>query len=789
MKKRTLSILTLVLSIALFVQFPARIKAEETQKDSKTGKVYINYVDMSGFEIHSPDVIEGEIGTPFTTDNLQREVILENHYPFWIPWGVEGAKTGEFKVEDQSVFFYFNRFGEDTDISIVSVIHKDEQGREIWKREEYRNVSGEKYKTRPADIPGFSYISSSTNTEGTYASSPITVTYTYKMNPIENGKGNVFVIYRSPQEGEVASALVPQANTVLLTGVIGTEYSAPYGKRIPLGLVGDLPDNITGVFTEDPIFVTIDYIGKNPKVSEMVTYHLDAAKVDDNIDVNDLSTLDNHPSLIQKDLIDPLLGGADWGLPYDSESLEITGSPEMKSKYKFKNILPGSAAPSGIRMYQEILLGKDSDLPIVYIYDKVKFNVTYTDGTGTESIFDDQIIKDIPEDSPTPAFSGSTKREGYTFKGWTPTVDATVTQDAVYTADWEKNKYTVTYESNGGTNTTPETVDYNTVFTKPENPTKEGNIFKGWFSDQTLTQGYDFSTPATKDITLYAKWEEEIIPSVDYTVTYKDGANGTVFSDEIITAKEGEATPSYSKEITRYGYSFDGWSPKVTETVTANATYSARWKKIDIFTVTYTDGIVDEEIFKDQVSNVYRNDPSPVYIGAEPTRESYLFKGWSPDYIGVVTENIIYTAQWEKLVEPVKEYVVSYTDGTNSELVFKNQSSKVKEGAVTPIFSGSTHRQGYSFEGWSPELSETVTANVIYVAQWKTVESPVLPVEPVEPTEPMEPTKPSTPSEPEKPILPVTGISSNHLDFLTIVLGGLVLSIRAVYNKKKQINK
>lgn len=80
----------------------------------------------------------------------------------------------------------------------------------------------------------------------------------------------------------------------------------------------------------------------------------------------------------------------------------------------------------------------------------------------------------------------------------------------------------------------------------------------------------------------------------------------------------------------------------MTETVTANATYTAMWKKIDIFTVTYTDGVADEEIFKDQVSNVYRNDPSPVYNGAEPTRKSYLFKGWSPDYIDVVTENTIY---------------------------------------------------------------------------------------------------------------------------------------------------
>ena len=42
---------------------------------------------------------------------------------------------------------------------------------------------------------------------------------------------------------------------------------------------------------------------------------------------------------------------------------------------------------------------------------------------------------------------------------------------------------------------------------KPEDPTKEGFNFKGWFSDEALTKAYDFDTTVTGDVTLYAKWE------------------------------------------------------------------------------------------------------------------------------------------------------------------------------------------------------------------------------------------------------------------------------------------
>ncbi|QIK57060.1 hypothetical protein G7059_03960 [Erysipelothrix sp. HDW6A] len=420
--------------------------------------------------------------------------------------------------------------------------------------------------------------------------------------------------------------------------------------------------------------------------------------------------------------------------------------------------------------------GENKVLYAVWEKVQTEFSVTYKDGlNGT--IFADQTNSDIPRNTVTPEFMGSTDREGYTFKGWNPALEPTVTRDAVYTAEWEINKYTVTYESNGGTPVQPETVNYNKVFTQPTNPVKDGNIFKGWYSDEALTQAYDFSTPASKDITLYAKWEEEVIPVKEFTITYTDGVNGTVFADESIVAKEGEATPAYSKEILRYGYIFEGWSPEVAATVTEDVTYVAQWKAIDIFTVTYTDGVDGEEIFKDQVTNVYRNDPSPQFEGNEPTREGYIFKGWSPEYVGVVTDNITYTAQWEKIVEPVKEYMVTYTDGTENESLFKDQVSVIKEGDVTPAFNGIPTREGYTFEGWSPEVTTTVTQNVTYVAQWKEIEEPIKPVDPTNPVKPVE------------PALPPTGVSNNHIGLLISLLGSLLVGLRLIVDKKKKLYK
>ena len=65
------------------------------------------------------------------------------------------------------------------------------------------------------------------------------------------------------------------------------------------------------------------------------------------------------------------------------------------------------------------------------------------------------------------------------------------------------------------------------------------------------------------------------------TVTYSDGANGTVFADQSYTVRLGKATPAFNGTPEREGYVFKGWAPTVAETVTKDVTYTAQWKAND----------------------------------------------------------------------------------------------------------------------------------------------------------------------------------------------------------------
>lgn len=140
--------------------------------------------------------------------------------------------------------------------------------------------------------------------------------------------------------------------------------------------------------------------------------------------------------------------------------------------------------------------------------------------------------------------------------------------------------------------------------------------------------------------------------------------------------------------------------------------------KCELLTVTYTDGVKGEEVFADVV---YKDIPygtsTPAFGTKDPTREGYKFVGWEPEVAETVTENVTYTAKWEKL------YTVTYTDGVKGK-AFKDQVySDLEAGTDTPKFDGKPTRKGYTFTGWSPKVTDTVTKDVTYVAQWKSVKN------------------------------------------------------------------
>ena len=190
--------------------------------------------------------------------------------------------------------------------------------------------------------------------------------------------------------------------------------------------------------------------------------------------------------------------------------------------------------------------------------------VTYTDGVNDVTVFADQIYANVTEGTATPAFVGTPSREGYTFKGWTPTVANTVTATVTYTATWEINQYTITFNTDGGSIVAPITQNYGTTVTAPTAPTKTGYTFTGWSAEVPTTM------PA-ENITLTAQWTVN-----QYTITFDTAGGNSIapITQNYGTAIEAPANP------TKDGYTFTGWDKTIPSTMPAeNITITATWSQ------------------------------------------------------------------------------------------------------------------------------------------------------------------------------------------------------------------
>ena len=182
--------------------------------------------------------------------------------------------------------------------------------------------------------------------------------------------------------------------------------------------------------------------------------------------------------------------------------------------------------------------GTPSQAKSLVLYGAIqKYSVTYTDGIGGTS-FADEVTSDLRRGTPTPAFTGGTPtRSGYTFTGWEPSVAATVTDNAVYTAQWAKNsssshhstRYTLHYESNGGTAYQDERYSSGTKVTLDKAPIRESYTFTGWYTDEELTDKIT-SVTMTSDQTVYAGWVATGVPDMlngddhdAYVIGYPNG--------------------------------------------------------------------------------------------------------------------------------------------------------------------------------------------------------------------------------------------------------------------------
>lgn len=84
----------------------------------------------------------------------------------------------------------------------------------------------------------------------------------------------------------------------------------------------------------------------------------------------------------------------------------------------------------------------------------------------------------------------------------------------ILTVYYDLDFHTLTFDTMGGSKIAPETVRHGLTVAKPKDPVNGGYIFDGWYTDKAFRHRYDFSTPLTEDITIYAKWFLIVLPGV-----------------------------------------------------------------------------------------------------------------------------------------------------------------------------------------------------------------------------------------------------------------------------------
>ena len=344
-----------------------------------------------------------------------------------------------------------------------------------------------------------------------------------------------------------------------------------------------------------------------------------------------------------------------------------------------------STVDGGEKVYDfKDIYTKNEALTLYPVWNTNKYTIAFDTNGGSEiaPITQDYGTEITAPDKPT--------RKGYTFKGWDKAIPETMpAENITVKAQWEINQYTITFDTNGGSEIAPIIQDYGTEITAPDNPTRKGYTFKGW--DKEIPE-----TMPAENITVKAQWEIN-----QYTITFDTNGGSEI----------APITQDYGTEITapdnptRKGYTFKGWNKEIPETMPAeNTTVKAQWE-INKYTITFdTNG-------GSEIAPITQDYGTEITAPDNPTRKGYTFKGWDKEIPETMpAENITVKAQWK-----INQYTIAFDTNGGSEI------APITQDYGTEITApDNPTRKGYTFKGWDKEIPETMPAeNITVKAQWE----------------------------------------------------------------------
>jgi len=321
-------------------------------------------------------------------------------------------------------------------------------------------------------------------------------------------------------------------------------------------------------------------------------------------------------------------------------------------------------------------------------------------------------------------FPSNPSKTGYNFIGWF-VGETQVTADTLFNtalettvvAKYEVITTTVTFDADNGTaNTTATTtIEAENKVTKPEDPSKTGYTFEGWFktdAEGNITgEAIDFTTETfTSDTTLKAKYEV-----VTYTVKF-DTNNGNTTTIDKTTTVEDEYKVEFPENPSKTGYDFIGWfvgDTEVTENTsftfdeTLETTVVAKYEAIE-YTIKFMNGKMtyrtQTKIYGDLIE-------APTITKMPDKQNEYTFAGWydNEELNGepvnfeniTVEDNATYYAKFDKSPRKYTVQFIVAEYGILHDEVKVEYGNKINAPATAPSIEGA------EFVGWVEDLADT----------------------------------------------------------------------------------
>ncbi|KQY93617.1 hypothetical protein ASD24_20840 [Paenibacillus sp. Root52] len=319
-------------------------------------------------------------------------------------------------------------------------------------------------------------------------------------------------------------------------------------------------------------------------------------------------------------------------------------------------------------------------------------------------------------------------RTGYTFTNWYADAAHTlpfdfqtiiITDSITLYAGWSTDQYTASFDSNGGTVVSEQLLDYGNPVQEPQQPSRTGYTFAGWYSDASLQQRFDFATSSIQDhVQLYAGWERIL-----YTVSF-DTTGGSDIPDTSIGHGD-QLTLINEPTSDTEGQVFAGWFADSQLTVKfdfsqpihSDVTLYAKWA-VQVQQITFD---------TDEGTTIA---PQTVAYGdllsrpTDPERTGYTFAGWFTDSgqpfdfatTTVVADMTLY-AKWNIALRTV---TFNADGGTTIQAIEVNNGEMLSRPS-DPV------RTGYTFTGWYSDIARsqpfdfataTVNADMTLYAGW-----------------------------------------------------------------------